>query len=273
MKRSALIFPFVIGGVVAMSAQSPEQSALAFDVASIKRSVTADTDISYGARPGGWAMTNAAVSELIRAAYPAQTPELLGAPEWVSSERYDVTAKASGNPPREQITLMLRTLLTERFKLAVHYETQERPVYALVMAPRGGRPLPGLVRSDIDCDVVNAARREGSKPEVPMPANGAAPCAWSATFSTAATVRFGGLPLSRLGEALGRPDDREIIDRTGLTGNYEFTLRYSPRTPTADSEPPSLFTALEEQLGLKLVPDRAPLQVLAIDSIERPTPD
>jgi uncharacterized protein (TIGR03435 family) len=266
-------FAAVIGSVAALSAQTPAPTAPAFEVASVRRSLTADTDVSFGARPGGWAMTNAAIGVLIRAAYPAQTPELIGAPDWVISERYDVTAKAAGNPPRDQITLMLRTLLAERFKLAAHYETVERPVYALMLARGDGQVAPGLVRSNIDCDAVNAARREGRTPEGPTPANGAPPCAWSAVFRTSATVRFGGLPLSRLGESVGRPDERVIIDRTGLPGNYEFTLHYSPREAPADTDPPSLFTALEEQLGLKLVPDRAPLQVLVIDAVERPTPD
>jgi uncharacterized protein (TIGR03435 family) len=78
--------------------------------------------------------------------------------------------------------------------------------------------------------------------------------------------------MSRVVAALGKPDGRVIIDKTGLTGNYEFTLRYTTE-PNATDDRPSLFTALEEQLGLKLVSDRAPLQVLVVDHIERPTED
>jgi uncharacterized protein (TIGR03435 family) len=140
---------------------------------------------------------------------------------------------------------------------------------ALVVARADGRLAPGLVPSSIDCEAVTAARRAGRTPDVPPLANGMAPCTWSAQYRDAGiTVRFGGVPLSRLAESLGHPDGRVILDRTGLTGNYEFTLRYQ-LNPTGDT--PSLFTALEEQLGLKLVPARAPLQVLVVDHIERPS--
>jgi uncharacterized protein (TIGR03435 family) len=83
---------------------------------------------------------------------------------------------------------------------------------------------------------------------------------------------FGGRPISTLAEWLKQPSGRVVVDKTGLTGNYEFTLRYTSDV-TAATETPSIFTALEEQLGLKLVPDRALLQVLVVDRIERPTPD
>jgi uncharacterized protein (TIGR03435 family) len=170
------------------------------------------------------------------------------------------------------MTSMLRTLLADRLSAKVHYETQVRPVFALVIARSDGRPGPGLMPSSIDCDAVNAARSQGRAPDGPSPANGAAPCAWDARHADAVTLRFGGLPLSRLEQALGQPDGRPIVDRTGLTGPFEFTLRYAVQ-PKPGDDLPSLFTALEEQLGLKLVPDRAPLDVLVVDRIERPTPD
>lgn len=218
-------------------------------------------------------MINSPVSTLIRAAYPAPLRELVNAPAWVMSERYDVTAKADGSPNREAMTLMLRSLLADRFKLSAHYETREAPVFALVVARADGRAGAGLRQSTVDCDALSEARRAGRQPDVAPLASGASPCTWSAQFSDAATVSFGGLPLSRLPEAIGEQDGRVVIDRTGLTGTYEFTLRYAPDQRTTSGELPSLFTALEEQLGLKLVPDRAPLQVLVIDHIERPTPD
>ena len=167
---------------------------------------------------------------------------------------------------------MLQSLLAERFKLAVHYETKERPVFALVIARSDGRPGQGLPRSALDCDAVNAARRAGRKPEGPTPANGAPPCGMSLRAEDSQTLLFGGRPMSTLAEWLGQPSGRVVVDKTGLTGNYEFTLRYTSQlTPRDDT--PSVFTALEEQLGLKLVPDRAPLQVLVVDHVERPTED
>jgi uncharacterized protein (TIGR03435 family) len=218
-------------------------------------------------------MRNMAVAVMIHEAYPTQARDLSGAPAWVTSEPYDVDARAEGNPTRDHIRLMLQTLLSDRFKLRVHYETHERPVYALTVARADGRTPAGLVRSTIDCDAVTAARREGRTPDVPPPANGAAACAWNAQYGPdGVTVRFGGLPLARLGESLGAPDGRIILDRTGLAGGYEFTLTYRQQPEPGDDKA-SLFTALEEQLGLKLVSDRAPLQVLTVDYIERPTPN
>ena len=246
---------------------------LSFEVASIKQNRSGTTGWSFGAQPGGrWRMVNRSVATLIREAYPAQVPELLGAPAWVTSDPYDVIAKGEGDPTREQIRMMLQTLLAERFKLEVHVETQERPVFALVSARSDGRPSPGLARSPLDCDAVNAARRAGRRVDVPLPANGAPPCGMSLQAVEAQTLLFGGLPLSRLAEWLGPPSGRVVVDKTGLTDNYEFTLRYTSQLSPRD-DAPSVFTALEEQLGLKLVPDRAPLTVLVIDRIDRPTED
>jgi uncharacterized protein (TIGR03435 family) len=212
-----------------------------------------------------------AVSVMIREAYPVQGRDLIGAADWVTSEPYDVDAKAEGNPTRDQIRLMLQTLLRERFKLRVHYETHERPVYALTVARADGRTPAGLVRSKIDCDVVAAARREGRTADIPAPTNGAPACGFNASYGPeGVTLRFGGALLSRLSESIGAPDGRIIVDKTGLTGGYEFTLTYQQQ-PEPDDDRASLFTALEEQLGLKLVSDRAPLQMVAIDNIDRPT--
>jgi uncharacterized protein (TIGR03435 family) len=245
-----------------------------FEVASIKRSAPDAAGTSWGTQPGGrWAMRNMAVSVMIREAYPTPARDLVGAPAWVTSERYDVNAKADGNPTRDEIRLMLRTMLAERFKLAVHQDTREQPVYALVIARSDGRTRPGLVRSTTDCDAVTAARREGRTVDAPAPANGISPCSWNASFGPdGVVVRFAGLPLSRLAESVGQPDGRVVIDRSGLPGGYEFTLTYS-ENPTPGDGKATLFTALEEQLGLKLIPDRVPLTTLVVDQIERPTPD
>jgi uncharacterized protein (TIGR03435 family) len=217
-------------------------------------------------------MVNRPISTLIREAYPVQVPELLGAPGWVTSDPYDVIARGEGNPTREEIRLMLQSLLAERFKLAVHYETREGPVFALVIARTDGRLGAGLQRSELDCDAVNAARRAGRQPEGPLPRNGAPPCGMSLQAITSETLLFGGRPISTLAEWLRQPSGRVVVDKTGLSGNYEFALRYTSDVTAADGTP-SIFTALEEQLGLKLMPDRAPLQVLIVDHIERPTQD
>jgi len=268
--RATILCAVIIASGVTVRGQDPAWPA--FDVVSIKPTASDTRGNSFGSRPGGrWTMSNRSIGTLIRAAYPTPVNELFGAPEWVTSDPYDVDARAGESVPAERITLMLRRLLAERFKLRMHYETRELPVYALVIAGKDGKPGAGLVRSTIDCEAVRAARQAGRTYEGPMPANGAPPCAWTAEYKTNGPVtRFGGLPLSRLSESLGQPDGRVVVDKTGLTGNYEFTLRYTDQ-PAPSDDTPSLFTALQEQLGLRLVPDRAPLQVVVIDAIERPT--
>ena len=275
MLRLALLSISILA-TAAPSAQSPSPPAGVrprFEVATIKPNRSVESGWSFGAQPGGvWRMVNLPISRLIREAYPTPSGDLVGAPDWVTSDRYDVIAKGEGTPTREQIRQMLQTLLMDRFKLAAHDEMRERPVFSLVLARSDGRLGAGLQASKVDCDAVNKARSEGRKPDGPMPANGAAPCSWSSRAvdaTTGTTLLFGGLPLTRLGEAIGQQDGRLVIDKTGLKGNYEFTLRYS--TSPTGGDVPSVFTALEEQLGLKLVSDRAQLQVLVIDQIERPT--
>jgi uncharacterized protein (TIGR03435 family) len=197
----------------------------------------------------------------------------VGAPDWVLNEVYDLTAKAASDVTREQMTAMLQTMLAERFKLAVHYEMQDRPVYALVLARADGRLGPGIRRSELDCDAIQAARRAGSKEPSPATSNGAPACGMSMRGEQGMTVLLGARPLSALAASLGSGTGRVVVDKTGLTGNYDVTLRYmsQPSANESPDAPPEIFTALQEQLGLKLEPARAPLRILVIDHIERPT--
>jgi uncharacterized protein (TIGR03435 family) len=270
---------FIMVGVVSVGAQEripagPPPNGPTFDVVSVKRVDDIRTQRSVGEQPGGlFVLSGMAIAPVIRTAYPADTSELIGAPDWVSAEIYDLTAKAAGQVPREQMEPMLRAMLAERFKLAVHYEMQERPVYALRLARADGRLGPGIRRSDLDCEAIQAARRDGSKGPFPTTSNGAPPCGMSIVGNVGMEVMMGARPLSVLARSFGSAVGRIVLDKTGLEGNYDVTLRYMDRErPDAPSDaPPLLFTALQEQLGLKLEPDRAPLRVLVIDRIERPT--
>ena len=239
-------------GTAALLAQTPAASPpqrLTFEVASIKRSKSEMPGPIWTGPPGRWQMINGPVASLIWTAYDTPVFELPGAPAWVHAERYDVVATHDANATREATTEMLRSLLADRFKLAVHYEKQNRPVYALVVA-RPGRLGPGLTPSTLDCSAKDAA------------------CGMSLGGGV---LRAVGQPLGILSSA-GRPDGRVIVDKTGLTGRYDFTLRYRLQ-PGPNDDTPSIFTAVEEQLGLKLVPDTSPLDVVMVDHIERPTED
>jgi uncharacterized protein (TIGR03435 family) len=244
------------------------ESRPAFEVASIKRSAPGPKVFSWGEQPGGrWSMANSTIETLIRAAYDAQVYDLDNVPSWVRSDRYEVRAKSDANPSREQMRLMLQSLLSERFAFSARFETQDRPVLALVNVRKDGRLSPALRPSRIDCEKVNAARREGRAPGV-APPDGFPLCGWS---TNGAEFRVGGLPLSRLPGILGPQAGAVIVDRTDVDGTFDFLLKYTNQLDATDS--PSLSTALEDQLGLKLVSARAPLQVLVVDRISRPTED
>jgi uncharacterized protein (TIGR03435 family) len=266
----AVLAAVIAAGSVCLAQSPPPATGPSFEVASIKRSPEGASGWRFGWQPGGrWAMTNSSVTRLIRSAYPT-VRDVVAAPAWATGERYDITAKAEGTPALPQIEQMLRALLADRFRLVAHQAMEERPVFALVVASADGKPGPGLVPSKTDCDAVRTARLQGREVDVPPRADGGPACGWNGDGET---YRFGGIPMSRLAvETLERVDNRLVVDRTGLTGTYDFTLRYAIE-PKPGSDLPSLFTALQEQLGLKLVPDRAPVPVLVIDRIERPTAD
>jgi uncharacterized protein (TIGR03435 family) len=210
----------------------------------------------------GFRGTNVPIHSLLLQAYGLHEGEIIGEPAWASSEVFDIEAKVAGPDvaafsklDSDQRQAMLQQVLTERFKLAVHRETRELPVYALSVA-RGG---PKLKESAIDPSVAASARRGGGV-RMSMGMISANEC----------TIPYF---LSMLSRQLGRT----ILDRTNLTGNYDFTLRWNPDNGVSASSDgaqtdalPSIFTAVQEQLGLKLESTKAPASVLVVDHLERP---
>ena len=253
----------------------PPANGPTFDVVSIKRVTDIRTRHRWGEDPGGkFVLSGTSILPAIQAAYPADVPDLIGAPAWRASESYDLTAQAGREVPKEQMTAMLRAMLADRFKLLVHYEMQERPVYALMIARADGRLGPNIKKSDLDCDAIQAARRAGSKEPPPATSNGAPACGFSMSGAgPGLELLMGARPLSALAGSIGSSAGRVVVDKTGLKGNYDMTLNYAPQAgaDVAPGDSPNVFTALQEQLGLKLESDRAPLKILVIDRIERPT--
>jgi uncharacterized protein (TIGR03435 family) len=163
---------------------------------------------------------------------------------------------------------MLRRLLIDRFKLIAHYETRELRVYSLVKAREDGRLGPSLRRSDVDCAALRAAA--GDRP-IPAAPGQKRPCIMGFGRSQ---ITGDGLTIVSLTSMLSRYVNRDVIDRTGLEGGFDWVLEWTPDGQVAaDSERPSIFTAIQEQLGLKLQAQDGTVQVLIIDSVERPTPD
>lgn len=204
---------------------------------------------------------------LLAVAYQVPLYQLADLPEWVRTVRYEITAVASRAPTASEQRLFLRALLEERFRILARVETQERPVYAMVMARSDGRLGSGLRVSSVDCAAIMAARAASNV------APGADPRCRVA-ISAGAYVRDG-IPLALLADTISTRLARPVIDRTGLAGVFDIELHFRPPTETTstDSDEPDLVTALEEQLGLKLESTRAPVQVTVFDRIERPTPN
>ena len=263
-----------------------QSAAPAFEVAAIKRNNSGEAVPGIRIQPGGrFAWINITLKELMRSAYVQQTfenREISGGPKWIDSDRFDVIAKTEENAtvvdpdglPRP-LFAMLRRLLEERFQLRTHNEKAERQGYALVVA-RSGRVGPKLRVSDVDCAEITRQQAAGTlrrDPDRPPPCSVGLPpgqvTARAITMDSFARV---------IGSRVGRP----VVDRTGLAGNYDIELEFRPEISTGDPvdqpitappdlDKPSIFTALEEQLGLRLESSRTTVDVLVIDRAEPPT--
>lgn len=292
--RRTLAAALVIAGAVALGAQTRE-TLPSFEAASIKLSDPAAQGRTVRRAPGGrFTTSNMPVRELVRFAYGVQDFQLDGLPDWTKTESWDITAKAAGDSPftppgtPDAMTLMLRSLLMERFKLVAHRETREMPIYALVRL-RPDRLGPELEQSPLDCQALieaslAAARAGGQPPQPPPPdAKGRPSCGIRGGFGT---LLGNGFPLSQLANNLAQLVGRTVIDRTTLPGTWAFGLKFAMdpaqlggppppgvTLPPSDPDAPSIFRAVEEQLGLKLESTRGPVDMVIVDRIERPTPD
>jgi len=269
-----------IGGAV--RAQPPATPT--FEAASVKANTSGDGRTGGVLVGGRFSMTNETLWRLVGEAYATSEAlarfQIVGGPDWINTDRFDVEAVAQSPLAREQARLMLRALLSERFKLAAHTERRDLPVYALVAARTDGKLGPQLRRSTTDC----AAPADRPQPQAP---NQPAPCVMGFGFGRLAA---NGLTISQLATVgLSRAVGRIVVDRTNLTGPFDWTLVWTPdnlppRAPgtpadqpllvngiAIDPNGPPLFTALQEQLGLKLEPTRGPVEVLVIDRVEHPT--
>lgn len=264
-----------IGGCLAVSAQDRPAGLAQFEVVSIKRNVSGTTSGGIRSLPDGTTvMTNQPIRSIILAASPVPVREVEGLPDWVNSERYDVTLKPPAGAAREQRGEMMRSMFVERMKLQAHVEERERDVFALVVARSDGRVGPELKPSPLDC----SPRPPGAAPPPPPsfdPKDATGRC--GGLFGQGSIVS-GGIALDSLVVSISGSAGRQVLNRTGLKGFYALTLRWAePRRPGAspdaalDENLPDFFTALQEQLGLKLQPEKAQMPIFIVDHIERPT--
>lgn len=271
----------VLAAMTSTAGQTSETPAVEFEAASIKLNRSGDVVAGLRRSPGGrFEVTNMPLAFLIEFAYQLQNFELQGGPSWMSSDRWDIIAKMAGDPPPmtpgtgtpDAIMLATRTLMAERFKLAVHRETREVDVYQLVRANADGRIGPGLRQATVDCLAIQKAADAAAKGD-------RLACGLRISIGR---IQMGGRSMTLLLNALTAITQRRVVDRTGLTGDWELDITFNPPTlppglvgppPPPNPDVASLFTVLQEQLGLKLEPARTPMPVMVVDSVEQPVED
>jgi len=248
-----------------------------FEVASIKPNKSGDLRMTFRSASGGrFTASNVSLQSLITIAYHIKDFQLSGAPPWLS-ERYDVEAKAEGNPGGDAMLPMLQGLVEDRLQFKFHRESKELPVYALVVAKAGKlHPVEG------EC-----GPPPSGPPPPPEPGKlPTAPC--GGFFMFPGHLSGQKVPIEQLLDTLSRFTGRTVLDKTNLPGKYDIDLQYTPEQgqfqappggappgmpplPPTDPNGPSLFTALQEQLGLKLESQKGPVEIMVIDHIERPS--
>lgn len=245
-----------LGLTVLAGAVRHGQSAL--EVASVVRNESGPGAQRVGMQPGGTlVVVNFPLRSLVLMAHRIQPSQLVGGPEWLRSERYDITARAvSKSSTVDAFGTALAAVLEERFKLKTHREMRELPVYELVLARADGTLGRGLTRVPAGC---------GS----PQPDPTVQP---RCNMNTPPGRLTGtGVTIAMLAAGLGSSFDRVLVDRTGLSGWFDLALEWTPGLADAAATGPTLVTALREQLGLGVEPGRAEVEVVVIDSIEKPT--
>ena len=241
----------------------------AFDVASLKRNTSLSDMGGGGPRPGGrYRLTNMSARSLISVAWAVPTSRVLGGPGWLAVDRFDLDATMKENATQDEIRTMMRAFLRSRFELMAHIEQRELPVYRLTQVRPGLAFGPGLERAAFDCSDV-ATRKEAM-----AAALAARPGRMACGFTVdAGTLDGGSTTMVTLAQILTPQTGRPVIDHTGLAGTFNVLLKWTPSlgtdTPAADVV--SIFTAVQEQLGLKLESSTASLDVVVIDRIERPS--
>jgi uncharacterized protein (TIGR03435 family) len=267
-----------IAAAVRLIGQTPAPQPAVYDVVSIKPAAPNATGMRVENLPGGrFSMVNGQAIMLIQMAYPSPTNEVVGAPAWVRSERYDVEARSGRDSSGDDVTLMMRAIMADRFKLAAHYEPKEIASFALVPARDDRKLGPRIRPAQVDCAALSAAaRQEGKAPTLPLKDDGTPACG---SRRQDGVQSYGGTNMAGFARSLSSAAGRYVVDKTGLTGAYDFTLEYAPRASrdapggavaTSDDRP-DIATALREQLGLKLEPDKTTVQIVIVDHIERPT--
>lgn len=264
--------------IVSTSAvQTPE--AASFEAATIRKNVSGETRTRFETPPGRLNAINVPLRFLIRQAYHVSEARVLGGPAWLDTDRFDVVATAPAAANTDAIRVMLRALLQSRFGLMAHLETREMPIYILKMARPDNTLGPDLRRSTTDCTGRPAAMAAGRVQCGILVSQGPG----------SGSLRGGAATIENFARLLGDFLDRPLNDETGLTGTFDLELQFTAPRSSAPGAPvpgggltaaagspddiPTVFTAIQEQLGLKLDAQRGRAEVWVVDAVTAPRLD
>lgn len=250
-RRSGAAGAFLLALVVGVSAFGGQSSALRFDVVSVKENTGSDLSIRVSAQPpDGFRQMNYPLASLVTYAFDIPQPSRIsGLPDWTRSARYDISAKATRAISDGERRSMVRAVLEDHFSVATHIESREQNVYVLSAARADKRLGPGL-KPRPECAVDTCPSGGTGRPD---------------------SLQIQAITLTRLADGMLSSVRREVVrDETGIPGVFDVTMSWRPDdVANPNDSRPSFFTAIQEQLGLKLEPQRRPVDVLIIDRIER----
>lgn len=278
---------------------APVDPDLKFEVASIKPYDDSSGVMRMMMQPARFEAMGLPLRLLLRQALRVQDYQLIGLPDWANTERYTIAAKPPDGTPSNALPALLLNLLQDRFKLTTHTESREMPAFDLVLARGDGRLGPQFKASSAECQAMikeRTAAGPGRGGPPPLPGTPGGPPLFDPAKPPCGSMRTGpgiigggGLPMSQLVQMLSQFAGRPINDKTTLTGLFDFALTFTPEPGlgngpfgpppsgappiAADPGAPNLFTAVQEQLGLKMDAVRTPVDVVVVDRVERPTFD
>ncbi len=235
-----LLGGLLIAAIYGVNARAQSNARPAFEVASVKPNRSGSDNSSLSWNPGSITIANTSLKTLVLHAYGIKGYQLSGGPGWTDTDRFDLSAKSKEGAAPEELRLMLRSLLEDRFRLQVHQETRDLPTFALTVGKNG----PKLRAAD-------------GNPQ---------------TSITKGRLT-GQMSMSALADALTRLLDRPVLDMTRIAGRFDLLLEWMPDEDAANGESgrPFLMAAIQEQLGLTLAPQKSAVSILVIDRVEKPT--
>jgi uncharacterized protein (TIGR03435 family) len=250
-----------LAAVQPLASQAPADAPRKFEVASVKRNMSGGRGWSLNPLPGGrFSVQNVPLRQVVLFAYNLRDFQLINDPAWLQSQRFDIEARATADVPLASMKELVKSLLAERFGFMAHSETREMPIFALVSLRADRSPGPALKARDCTAPQ-EAVRTVGS--------------GCGGVIRDSGRITGSGVPMAMLANSLSGVLNNVVTDKTGLSGTFDFELRWSDpvdagNQTTGLSDAPALTTAVQEQLGLRLQPDRGPIDVLVVDRVSEP---